>query len=381
MRHSSRRHSSRFLSIACLTATLLTSQATLQSAGAAAFPFNLDRLHLNSSNSSSNPGSNSSGSPAQASFQASSQLPRSVGIRVRRTIARESGIAASRLRVVTATQETWHDGCFGLGGPAELCMTALVTGWRVAVTDGSQTWVYRSDNSGRSLRMESQTGSSALPQPVRERVLAAASLESGISVDRLRIAQAEEKTWDGCLGIETGVAMCPQIAIPGWLVVVTGNGKSWVYHVNGDGSQIRLNRLATAGLESVRFLSDLTTPLDDQVLFRSTASGGIAGYTYETVLLKSGQVIRSLLRADQPNFSPHMHQVSQQEVQQFETLLQKFSAFDRLSYAASQPIPDAITITLTSHKGTMQYADVVASQLPPDLLAIIQAWGAIVEKS
>lgn len=361
------RHSFRLLSIACLTASVVTGQLTVP-AQVAAFPFNFDGLPLNQNSS-------------RLQAQAQSPLPRSVGVRVRRTIARESGLAASRLRVVGATQQTWHDGCLGLGGAAELCATGLVPGWRVTVTDGSQTWIYRTDNSGRSLRAESQTGSSALPQSVRDRVLAAAALESGIPTDRLTIAQAEEQTWDGCLGIETGVAMCPQIAISGWRVVVTGNGKSWVYHTNGDGSQIRLNSLATARLEGVRFLSDWVTPLDDQILFRSTASGGIAGYTYETVLMKSGQVIRSLLRADQPSFSPHMHQVSQEQVKQFETLLQKFSAFDRLSYRANQSIPDAITITLTSHRGTLQYVDGIVDQLPPDLLTVIYAWGAIVEKS
>jgi hypothetical protein len=360
MRHSS---VSRLASIACLTTVVLTAQFEL--AAAFPFPFNLNGLHSSQNSSSTNE-------------REQSQAPRSVRIRVRRTIARETGIPASRLRVVTVTEQTWQDGCLGLGGPAELCTTALVPGWRVTVTDGSQTWIYRTDSTGQVIRQESQTGQTALPEEVSDRILAAASRESGIPVERLRITYAEEKTWDGCLGIETGTAMCPQIAIFGWRVVVFGNGKSWVYHSNGDGSEIRLNRFATASLDGVRFLSGLTAPLEDQVLFRSTASGDIAGYTYETVLLKSGQVIRSLLRADQSTFSPHIHQVSKAQVQQFEKLLQRFQAFDRLSYASGQPTADAITITLTSQTGTTQYVDFVASQLPPDLLAIVQAWGAIV---
>ncbi len=357
MRHSS---ASRLVSIACLTAVLLTTSSEL----ASAFSFPSLRAGLPTSQNSSSP-------------SAQEQAPRSVRIRVRRTIARETGIPASRLRVVAATKETWQDGCLGLGGPAESCLLALVQGWRITVTDRSQTWIYRTDSTGQTIRQESHTGSSALPQQVNDRILSAASQESGIPLDQLQVTQAEQKTWDGCLGIETGTAMCPQIAIFGWRVVVSGSGKSWVYHSNNDGSQVRLNRFATASLEGVRFLSEVATPLEDQVLFRSIASGGIAGHTYETILLKSGQVMRSLLRADQSSFPPHIHQISQAQVQEFEKLLQGFHLFDRLSYTPSQPTADTITITLSSQTSTTQYVDFVADQLPPDLLTIVQAWGAI----
>lgn len=357
---------SRFASIACLTAVLFTTSSQI----AAAFSFSLP-----------SEGQHPSSLNAQARTQSQAQAPRSVRVRVRRTIAREFGVPAASLRVVSATEETWRDGCLGLGGAAELCTMALVPGWRVTVTNGTQTWVYRTNATGQVMRQERQTGANGLPQPVRDRVLAVASQEAGIPRDRLQVVQAEEKTWDGCLGIETGTAMCPQIAILGWRVVVSGNGKSWVYHSNGDGSQVRLNHFASASLEGVRFLSDLTAPLHDQVVFRSIASGGIAGYTYETVLLKSGQVIRSLLRADQSSFPPHTHQISQAQVQEFQKLLQRFRAFDRLSYVPSQPTADTLTITLSSQTSTTQYADFVADRLPPDLLAIVQAWNTITDNT
>ncbi|WP_088892985.1 hypothetical protein [Leptolyngbya ohadii] len=367
----------RLVSIACLTALLISTHSPLSLASLPVSPS--PHFLIASSTRPLTPSPPSLTSPSLIAQSPHSSLPRSVNIRVRRTIARETQIPASRLRIVAATQETWRDGCLGLGRPAEGCLAALVPGWRVTVNHGSQTWIYRSDGTGRSLRQESQTGSSALSQEVGDRVLAMAARESGIAVERLRITQAEEKTWDGCLGIETGVAMCPQIAIFGWRLVVTGNGKSWVYHSNGDGSEVRLNRFATTTLEGLRFFSDLTAPLEDQVLFRSTASGGIAGYTYETVLMKSGQVMRSLLQADEATFPPRLHRVSKAQVEAFEKLLQHFRLFDRLSYTTPQPVPDAIMVTLTSPVGTTQYSDAVADQLPPDLQAIVEAWGAIAD--
>ena len=66
----------------------------------------------------------------------------------------EDLIESEEIKVVSATRETWTDGCLNLpslGG----CTKALVPGWRVKLTDGNQTWAYRTDNFGYKQSLES----------------------------------------------------------------------------------------------------------------------------------------------------------------------------------------------------------------------------------
>lgn len=70
-------------------------------------------------------------------------------------LARRTQIPRDRLKIADATPETWANGCLGLAQPDEICTQALVEGWRIEVSDGNQSWVYRSDRTGQNLRLES----------------------------------------------------------------------------------------------------------------------------------------------------------------------------------------------------------------------------------
>ena len=62
-----------------------------------------------------------------------------------------------QIAVTEATIKTWSDGCLGLAKPDEVCIQVLVEGWLVEVSDGDRTWVYRTDNQGLNLRLESES--------------------------------------------------------------------------------------------------------------------------------------------------------------------------------------------------------------------------------
>ena len=307
-------------------------------------------------------------------------LPTSIANRIRRTVARQIQVPVRELRIVQANQQTWTDGCLGLGRPEELCMASMVRGWRVSLTNGQQTWIYRTDATGRSLRAESQTDLTELSQGVSDRVLQTAATQTKIPVSNLKIAEAERRTWDGCLGIQVNQAACTQIAILGWRVIVSGEGQSWVYHTNGDGSDVRLNE-AVSGAANIRLMTQAEQPpaLPQQVVFRSIASGGITGSTYETLLYADGRVVRSLLN-DRASFPPQTHRISLQQVQQFQQLLQQqtFDNFNGLSYPV-QNAADFITITLSNNSSSTQYVDLIKDQLPAQLQQIVQAWDTIAQ--
>ena len=83
-------------------------------------------------------------------------LPAPVAEAVLQAAAQESGADPSDLMIKTFEPQTWPDGCLGLGGPTELCTAALVDGWQVAVTDGQRTWVFRTNNNGSQVRLDTQ---------------------------------------------------------------------------------------------------------------------------------------------------------------------------------------------------------------------------------
>jgi len=87
------------------------------------------------------------------------RLPRQLANAVRQDLSRKIRIPASKLRITEFGRKTWPDGCLGLPRPDEFCTRALVEGWRITLSDGRQTWVYRTDSEGRVIRLQNQTAS------------------------------------------------------------------------------------------------------------------------------------------------------------------------------------------------------------------------------
>ena len=82
------------------------------------------------------------------------QLPATVAAAIRRELSRSTGIAADKLKVTESSRQSWSDTCLGLGKADEICGQMIVEGWRVVVSDGSQTWVYRTNARGNIWRLE-----------------------------------------------------------------------------------------------------------------------------------------------------------------------------------------------------------------------------------
>lgn len=85
----------------------------------------------------------------------SDRLPPKVVKAVIADLTKQQNLPPEKLEVTQYSRESWSDGCLGLPQPEEICSQAIVEGWRVVVSDGSQKWVYRTDNSGRNVRLES----------------------------------------------------------------------------------------------------------------------------------------------------------------------------------------------------------------------------------
>lgn len=314
------------------------------------------------------------------------RLPRPVAKAVLRDLARKQGIFTSQLQIIDYSQQTWRNGCLELPQSDEICTQALVPGWRIVVSNGKQNWVYHTNNNGRSLRLASANTPSnnlpgQLPASVKNAVLQAASRRLQQPISQLTIIQAQSQTWrDSCLELANADEFCTQALVSGWRVVVGAVDQTLVYHTNQTGSTVRLNQKANEGtLAPVQIpASELPPPLDRDIVFRQISSGGFAGRTYQTVLLKDGRLIRVRI-GDANDSERSVRSVSVQQVQQFQRYLErsKFRKFQNLSYPAPSGAADFITFTLTSLEGTVRYNDISLNNLPKDLQAAIKAWNQL----
>jgi len=317
--------------------------------------------------------------PAMPSIQRS-QVPRSILQAVRRDLARHLNIARRDVQIVSTDRATWPNGCLGLARPGEFCTEALVEGWRVTAMANNQTWVYRTAARGAQVRRETNSApgnSSQLPRGVRDRVLETAAREFNLSTRQLRVAEAEPRTWNGCLGIEEPGMLCTQIAIFGWRVVLTDGSQRWVYHTNQDGSEVRFNArdsqisrsdtIASIAIPAV----EMPQPLERGVVFRSILSGGFTGERRQITLYQDGHVVSQGDRGPSASF-----RVSRQQVEQFRRLLneQQFDRFHALNFSAAAGSADYITVMLISPNSVTQYADSIQDRLPSELQRVIQTW-------
>lgn len=60
-------------------------------------------------------------------------------------VGTEQNTSAKDLSIVKSAAADWPDACLGLSGPDEFCAQMIVPGWSISVTDGQQTWQYRTD--------------------------------------------------------------------------------------------------------------------------------------------------------------------------------------------------------------------------------------------
>ncbi|HEY9668479.1 MAG TPA: hypothetical protein V6C91_16840 [Coleofasciculaceae cyanobacterium] len=208
------------------------------------------------------------------------QLPNSVINAIRRDIASRTQSPRGQWRVIDYTQQSWPDGCLGLSNPDESCTRILVeNGWRVVMSNGRQTVTYRTDATGRIVRMENQDSSgnpgtpnpSDLPRSVNRAVLQDASQRTGLRPNQLRIVQFERREWsDGCLGLGRPDFGCMAVIVPGWQVMVESGQQRLVYRTNESGSQVVLDEQASTIGEA-----DLPSSVTNAVLRTASERTGL----------------------------------------------------------------------------------------------------------
>ena len=319
--------------------------------------------------------------------------PNSVSNSVLREVSRRTSLPTSNFRIVESQRRNWSNGCLGLSSPGIACTEAIVPGWRIVVANGQQRWVYRTNESGSLVKLDTEGSNiSDLPASVVEAVLREASQYLNLPVSQLQIVDTEAKTWPNqCLGITKDPRLlCGPVyqqGIPGWRVVVAGGGQRLVYRSNESGSRVILDEAASnigdAGtIKPIRIsASELPPPLATNVVFRAINNGGMTGRAYQTTLLNNGRVIRELINRDGTSSQQQSTNISLEQLREFQSLLerQQFSQFNLLSYDLLKGAADNSTVTLSSRSVTTRY-DPGQARLPKRLNQVIQAWNGITKR-
>jgi hypothetical protein len=100
-------------------------------------------------------GSTNSGENAEPGSEVHDQPVEPAAAAARADLAAKLGISERSVVIMLVEEETWSDGCLGLGGPAESCLAALVDGFRVQMEAQGKTYIYRTDKAGVAVRAES----------------------------------------------------------------------------------------------------------------------------------------------------------------------------------------------------------------------------------
>jgi hypothetical protein len=64
-------------------------------------------------------------------------------------------VSVEEIEVVTYEQREWPDACLGLAGEGEMCAQVITPGWRVVLNAQGEQYVFRTDESGEVVRLES----------------------------------------------------------------------------------------------------------------------------------------------------------------------------------------------------------------------------------
>jgi hypothetical protein len=243
-----------------------------------------------------------------------------------------------------------------------------------------QTWVYRTDMTAQVIKLEANQNTDLLPE-VSDRLLQTIAEEFDVSVNSLRITEAQPKVWDGCMGIYVPNQACTMIAISGWQAIVAGENQSWVYHLSEDGSRIVLNPTASGGSLTPSFIPTDGQPsesIDNTIIFRAVTSGGLAGTVSQVILTADGTIYRQVSQPTSPRPSDPVveRRLSPEQVQQFQQLLeeQRFPNLNGLRYITDAAFADYPTITFYAMGGQVEYIDLAYDDLPEALQEVIQAW-------
>jgi hypothetical protein len=310
-------------------------------------------------------------------------LPEMTAAAVKQAASQSFGVPVGQLQVTNSIQRMWPDGCLGLGAPGVACTQNIVPGWQVTVTDGIQTWIYRTDATGKVVKLE-DADKARLPVAIAQKLVQRVARENRVPVAQLRVTAVRSRVFDACLGIYRPNQLCAQIGIQGWQAIVKSPQKSWVYHLNDSATRIERNTAASGAGRDLQVTFDgfaaERPPIDAAIVFQQTVSGGFVPQMKQIVLTTDGKVTvysSSPLEKMAPKV---IKTLSPEQVAAFKRTLetQRYPNLNGLNYL-TRSIADAPITSFESQSGVVQYINFEPNALPRSLRQVIRIWDALIK--
>jgi hypothetical protein len=277
------------------------------------------------------------------------QAPAPAVIRsIRQAVKKQFG--GLQISVVSATEQNWPDGCLGLPKADEVCTMAIVTGWRVEVSDKLQTWFYRTDRTGKTIRLENPQRS-VLPQPVASKLIQQVVKETNTPAEKLRITEVRSKTY--------------------------------IYHLSQNADRITQNATASGAKRKINVSFETfgtIAPLAANEVFTSSTSGDLTGKMSRIVLTQDGKITR-YQSSPTARFAPVVIKtLSLDRLNAFKKTLEnrQFANLNGLTYLTSAALADYPTTTYQSQAAATQFIDLEKQSLPKSLRESIANWETLI---
>ena len=69
-------------------------------------------------------------------------------------VGEQQNLPPDQLQITSAEAADWPDACLGIADPDVLCAQVITPGWAITVTDGQQTWQYRTDLDAMQIKLD-----------------------------------------------------------------------------------------------------------------------------------------------------------------------------------------------------------------------------------
>jgi hypothetical protein len=174
-------------------------------------------------------------------------------------LAQKLNLPMSKITVVSVESTQWPDSCLGLPEPGEVCAMIVISGYKIMLTAGGQTYIARTTQDGSEVRFESGTPTSpsgkqstATPpvsggdistteaNPAVRKAVNYLASHLNASATSITVENVVSITWsNSCLDIATGKA-CLMVLTPGYKIILEAAGKTYEIHTDSTGMNVAL---------------------------------------------------------------------------------------------------------------------------------------------
>ncbi len=81
-------------------------------------------------------------------------VPQAIADKVLADLAQRTGQPIGNFKIKSSESENWPDSCLGLAQEGQMCAQVITPGWKITVQSGQETWVYRTNQNGRTVLLE-----------------------------------------------------------------------------------------------------------------------------------------------------------------------------------------------------------------------------------